>query len=68
MEGETTSVSQAVASDRSWCAKFKEIISPFSGLVNTVEEALDVVREYEIVTKTRFVSANKCKHFGKFGM
>ena len=50
-----------------WLCKFKESNSPYVGYVDSVEDALDVLREYELKTTTQFRSHKVDKTFGNRG-
>ena len=51
-----------------WAAHFKVRYSDVNGLVDTVEDVLELVRSYEISTNSRFVCANQTRNFGNNGM
>ena len=38
--------------------------NPFFGYVSSLERALEIVRDYEIATTTKFTVYTKTKHFG----
>jgi IMP cyclohydrolase len=41
--------------------------NPFFGYVSSLERALEIVRDYEIATTTKFTVYTETKHFGAAG-
>ena len=41
--------------------------NPFFGFVHSLERALDIVKEYEIKTTTKFTVYKRSKNFGRVG-
>jgi len=48
----------------SWSSKFHRPLSDFSGFVRSIDEASDLIKEYEVSTTSTFVEISQTKAFG----
>ena len=50
-----------------WVKKFDVSFDSFTGYTSTLEKALELIKEYEIATTSRFVVYKQTKDFGMSG-